>query len=145
MENEEVIESCGNIFEDLGYPNAEEALAKSKLAIEIFLIIKARKLTQKEAAEIMKTDQPHVSDILRGKLARFTIDRLLRFLLTLGKDIEIKIKKPKTEKHHPRIYVSDGERRAPLAAKSAAKCSTHSKQSRKKTHHKFSSIKKKRS
>ena len=77
MENEEVIESSENIFEDLGLPDAEEAQAKSKLAIEIFLIIKAKKLTQKEAAKMMKTSQSHVSDILRGKLSNFTIDRLL--------------------------------------------------------------------
>jgi predicted XRE-type DNA-binding protein len=117
MNDEEIIESSGNIFEDLGYPDAEEAQAKSKLAIEIFLIIKARKLTQKEAAKIMKTDQPHVSDILRGKLSHFTIDRLMRFLLALGRDVEIKIKKPKTKKRPPRIFVSDGIKKAPLAAK----------------------------
>lgn len=117
MENEEIVESSGNIFEDLGFPDAEEAQAKSKLAIEIFLIIKAKRLTQKEAAKIMKTSQSHVSDILRGKLSNFTIDRLLRCLLALGKDVEIKIKKPKTNKQPPRIYVSDGEKRTPLAAK----------------------------
>ncbi len=126
MENEEIIESSGNIFEDLGFPDAEEAHAKSKLAIEIFLTIKAKKLTQKEAAKIMKTDQPHVSDILRGKLSRFTIDRLLRCLLALGKDVEIKIKKPKTKKRPPRIYVSDGEKRAPLSAKSVSRRSSKS-------------------
>lgn len=121
MENEEIVESSGNIFEDLDFPNVEEAQAKSKLAIEIFLIIKAKKLTQKEAAKIMKTAQSHVSDILRGKLSHFTIDRLLHCLLALGKDVEIKIRKPKTKKQPPRIYVSDGERRAPLAAKSTSR------------------------
>lgn len=124
MEDEEVLESSGNIFEDLGFVDAEEARAKSMLAIEIFLIIKAKKLTQKQAAKIMRTDQPHVSDILRGKISRFTIDRLFRFLLALGKDVEIKIKKPKSKKQPPRIYVSDGARRTPLAAKSATKRSS---------------------
>lgn len=118
MKNEEIIESSGNIFEDLGFSDVEEAQAKSKLAIEIFLIIKAKKLTQKEAAKIMRTNQSHVSDILRGKLSHFTIDRLLRCLLALGKDVEIKITKPKTKRRPPRIYVSDGEKRAPLATKS---------------------------
>ena len=93
MEEEEIkiTKSSGNIFEDLNFPDAQEALAKSKLAITIYLIIKARELTQKEAADIMGTDQPHVSDIIRGKLSKFTIDRLLKFLLALGQDIEIKI------------------------------------------------------
>ncbi len=122
MENEEeIVESSGNIFEDLDFPDAEEAQVKSKLAIEIFLIIKAKKLTQKEAAKIMKTDQPHVSDILRGKLSKFTIDRLFRCLLALGKDVEIKIKNPKSKTESPRIYVRDGTKRAPIAVKGAAK------------------------
>lgn len=113
-----------SIFEDLGFPDAEEAQAKSRLAIEIFLIIKAKKLTQKEAAKIMKTSQSHVSDILRGKLSHFTIDRLLRCLLALGKDVEIKITKSK--KRSPRIYVSDGVKRLPLAAKSTSRSSSQS-------------------
>ena len=113
--------SSGNIFEDLGFSNPQEAEAKSKLAIEIFLIIKERGLTQEEAAKIMGTDQPHVSDIMRGKISRFTIDRLMKFLVALGKNVEIKIKPVSSKKRQPRIYVS-GERNkrpsAPMAAKS---------------------------
>lgn len=104
----EITESTGNIFEDLGFPDAQEALAKSKLAIAIYLIIKTRKLTQKQAADIMGTDQPHVSDIIRGKLSRFTIGRLLKFLLALGLDIEIKLKEHRTNQTPPRIYVIEG-------------------------------------
>jgi predicted XRE-type DNA-binding protein len=109
MEKEEIEikESSGNVFEDLGFPDAQEALAKSKLAIAIYLIIKARKLTQQQAAEIMGTDQPHVSDIIRGKLSGFTIDRLLKFLLALGRDIEITIKEHKAKKQPPSIYVME--------------------------------------
>ncbi len=70
MENEEIVEGFGNIFEDLGFPDAEEAQAKSKLAIEIFLIIKVKKLTQNEAAKIMKTSQPHVLGGVRGTAQR---------------------------------------------------------------------------
>lgn len=124
---EEVTESSGNIFDDLGFPDAEEANVKSMLAIKIFLIIKAKRLTQKEAAKIMKTDQPHVSDILRGKLSNFTIDRLLRCLLALGQDVEIKIKKQKTKKRPPRIYVSDGIKRAPIAATGVSRRSLKSR------------------
>ena len=127
MKNKEVIESSGNIFEDLGFPDAGEAQAKSRLAIEIFLIIKAKRLTQKEAAKIMGTNQSHVSDILRGKLSHFTIDRLLRCLLSLGNDVEIKIKKRRTtKKNPPRIYVSDGEKRARSAAKRGPRRSARS-------------------
>lgn len=126
MGKDEIIDSSGNIFEDLSFPNVEEAYAKSKLAIEIFLIIKAKKLTQKEAAKIMRTNQSHVSDILRGKLSHFTIDRLLRCLLALGKDVEIKIKKPSSKKRLPRIYVSDGQKLVPVATRRPSRRSARS-------------------
>ncbi len=128
MKNE-IIESSGNIFEDLGFPDAEEAQAKSKLALEIFLIIKRKKLTQKDAAKIMKTDQPHVSDILRGKLSKFTIDRLLRYLLHLGKDVAIKIQTRKSR--ISRIYVNDHRKRPPVAAKAVSKSSARTNRSKK--------------
>ncbi len=105
MEEEKITESSGNVFEDLGFPDAQEALVKSKLAVAIYLAIKAKGLTQEEAAKIMETDQPHVSDIIRGKLFGYTIDRLLRFLLALGQDIEIKIKKHKAKNQRPQISV----------------------------------------
>ena len=60
-----------NVFEDLGYPNPEEALAKADLAHQIYKIIKARKLTQAQAAEILGIDQPKISDIVRGRLSRY--------------------------------------------------------------------------
>lgn len=101
----EITRSSGNVFEDVGFPDAQEALAKSRLAIIIHLIIKAQNLTQEQAAIIMGTDQPHVSDVVRGKLSQFTIDRLLKFILALDRDIEITIKKHKASRKPPSIYV----------------------------------------
>jgi predicted XRE-type DNA-binding protein len=89
----------GNVFKDLGYPNPDEALAKADLARQIYKTIKEKKLTQAQAAKIMGIDQPKVSDIIRGKLSRYSIDRLMRFLKLLGKDIEIRIKNPKRNEH----------------------------------------------
>lgn len=89
IEEIEVVESSGNVYADLGFANAEEMMAKAKLAILISEIIKERKLTQKKAAAIMQIDQPKVSAILRGYLSGFTIDRLFRFLIALGMDITI--------------------------------------------------------
>lgn len=110
MEEEKIkiTRSSGNVFEDVGFPDAQEALAKSRLAIAIYLIIKARGLTQEAAAKIMETDQPHVSDIVRGKLSKFTIDRLFKFLLALGQDIEITVKEHRNSKQPPRIHVMEG-------------------------------------
>lgn len=101
----EVFVGSGNVFEDLGYPNPEEALAKAELARQIYKTIKARKLTQKQAAKILGIDQPKISDIIRGKLSRYSIDRLMRFLRILGKDIEIHIKDNKSRKANSLLSV----------------------------------------
>ena len=93
QEDIEVFVGSGNVFEDLGYPNPEEAQAKADLSRQIYQIIKNRKLTQKQAAKIMGIDQPKVSDIIHGKLSKYTLDRLIRFLRLLGRDIEIRVKR----------------------------------------------------
>ena len=82
----------GNVFADLGYPRPEEALAKAKLAHKITRIIERRGLTQAEAAEILDVDQPKVSALRRGKLSGFSLDRLVRFLVLLGSDVQIVVK-----------------------------------------------------
>lgn len=86
----------GNVFADLGLPDADELKAKSELVIEIIQIIEERGLKQAEAAEIMGIDQPKVSALVRGKLGGFSMERLYRFLNALGRDVEIIVKpKPK--------------------------------------------------
>ena len=85
----EVYQSSDNIFSDLGRPDAEEAFARIKLAKQIAEIVMKRNLTQSEAAEIMHLDQPKVSALMRGRLAGFSLDRLLRCLTLLGQEVEI--------------------------------------------------------
>jgi predicted XRE-type DNA-binding protein len=87
-----VEESSGNVFADLGIPNADVALAKAELAQHIRDIISGRKLTQAQAAELLGLDQPKVSALVRGRVAGFSIDRLLRFLNALGQQVEINIR-----------------------------------------------------
>ena len=89
-----VTESCGNVYADLGLKNADTLLAKSVLAIHIRRAIKARRLTQEQAAEILNLDQPKVSAITSGRLGGFSTDRLLRFLYALGCDVKISISRP---------------------------------------------------
>lgn len=89
----------GNVFADLGLPDAEELKAKALLVIEIVQIVEARGLKQAEAAEIMGIDQPKVSQLMRGKLDGFSMERLYRFLNALGRDVEIVVRpKPKSRK-----------------------------------------------
>ena len=90
-ENIEVHSSCGNVFADLNLPNADELLIKAKLADQISDIISQRQLTQVEAADLLGVDQPKVSALVRGRLSGFSIERLFRFLNTLGSSIEIRI------------------------------------------------------
>ena len=87
----------GNIFETLGFPDAEELKAKAELVIQIIQVMEERGLKQVEAAEIMGIDQPKVSQLVRGKLDGFSMERLYRFLNALGRDVEIVVKpKPKS-------------------------------------------------
>jgi predicted XRE-type DNA-binding protein len=72
-----------------------EALAKAELARKIGTLITKRGLTQAAAAELLKVDQPKVSALVRGRLAGFSLDRLVRFLVLLGSDVEIVVK-PRT-------------------------------------------------
>ena len=83
--------SSGNIFADLGFPDAEERMAKVNLALQINTLIKRKKLTQKQAAELLDIDQPKISALSTGKLAGFSLERLFRFLTILGQDIIINI------------------------------------------------------
>jgi predicted XRE-type DNA-binding protein len=88
----EVEPSSGNVFADLGFPNAEEELAKADLVIHISHLIAARKLTQQQAATLLGIDQPKVSALLRGKVEGFSTERLLRFINALGQDVAIVIR-----------------------------------------------------
>ena len=93
--NEPVVTyGSGNVFADLGFENAEEMLAKAKLAIAIKDVIKQRKLTQTMAAELMGIDQPRVSKLIHGRLGEFSTDTLMHYLLRLGSDVEIVVYKP---------------------------------------------------
>jgi predicted XRE-type DNA-binding protein len=89
-----VTESSGNVFADLGMKDADTLMAKSVLAIHIKRAIKARRLTQAQAAEILGLDQPKVSAITSGRLEGFSTDRLMRFLNELGCDVKISVSRP---------------------------------------------------
>jgi predicted XRE-type DNA-binding protein len=79
-----VYAGSGNVFADLGLPDAEEALAKARLAQAIAGAIERKGLSQGEAAGIMGLDQPKVSALVRGRLSGFSTDRLFRCLTLLG-------------------------------------------------------------
>ncbi len=85
-------ETSGNVFADLGVKEPDQALAKAELARQISAVIMDRHLTQARAASLLGIDQPKVSALMRGRLTGFSIDRLLRFLVTLDRDVEIVVR-----------------------------------------------------
>ena len=95
----------GNVFEDLGLPDAAALLAKSELVSRICEIIVKRGLTQAQAARILGVSQPKVSALMRGNLDGFSSDRLFRFLNALGSDIEITVKPRARSSRRPSIRV----------------------------------------
>ena len=82
----------GNVFKDIGVPNAEEHLIKAQLVFKIDTILKKRGLKQVEAADLFGVRQPDVSKMLRGDFRQFSVERLLRFLVALDQDVEIVVK-----------------------------------------------------
>ena len=87
----EVHAGSGSVFVDLGYLDAKERRLKVELAIEVNRILDQRSLAQARAAKLLGIRQPHVSDLVRYRLNRFSAERLLEFLTRLGRDVEIRI------------------------------------------------------
>lgn len=101
-----------NVFADTGVPNPEEALARARLMSRVIGIIRERRLTQKRAAEILGTNQPTVSDLMRGKMSKFSLERLIAFLTALDQDVEITVRQRPAAASRP-ARVSVGEEREP--------------------------------
>jgi len=85
----------GNIFADLGLPDADAHLVKAELVSRMDAIIRHRGITQSEAARLLGLSQPDVSRLLRGHFREFSVERLLRLLMALGRDVEIVIRAPR--------------------------------------------------
>jgi len=88
---EVIVEGSGNIFADLGLPHGEEDILKVHIALAITNTLRKRGLTQAQAARIVGTDQAKISAILRGRVKGLSADRLIRYLLCLGRDVEVHI------------------------------------------------------
>jgi len=84
-------ESCGDIFQDIGFsPGESEKLnIKSRLMSDIESYIKDNGLTQEQAAKIMGVGRPRISDVVRGKIDKFTIDALIDMLTRAGHHVNI--------------------------------------------------------
>ncbi len=91
----EIERSSGNVFTDLGLPDAVELDTKMRLAVAINRLLTAKHLTQADAAARLSINQPKISALKNYKLEGFSVERLMGFLTALGSDIEIRIGPPK--------------------------------------------------
>jgi predicted XRE-type DNA-binding protein len=78
--------SSRNVFRDLGFPPAEAANLQTRadLMLQLTRILEARRLTQAAAAMLLGVTQPRVSDLMRGRIDRFSLDNLVALLHRAG-------------------------------------------------------------
>ncbi|HZF13343.1 MAG TPA: helix-turn-helix transcriptional regulator [Thermoanaerobaculia bacterium] len=83
--------SSGNVFRDLGFSEdeAENLKVRADLMIELTRLIEAQGLTQAAAAELLGVTQPRISDLMRGKIDRFSVDGLIEMLGHAGARVSI--------------------------------------------------------
>ena len=104
--NEEQIpvhDGSGNVFADLGLPDADELLVKAAVVSRLVELIADLGITQAQAATLLGIDQPKVSALLAGRLRGFSLEQLLNFLTALDQDVDIVVR-PKAN-HHAHLKV----------------------------------------
>jgi predicted XRE-type DNA-binding protein len=105
MPKQQVTPSTGNVFADLKLPDAEELQTKARLGATICRIVEQKRMTQAEIAATLGITQPKVSALLHYKLEGYSVERLMRFLVALGHDVEI-IVRAKPRSRSARIAVN---------------------------------------
>jgi len=90
---EEIFDSSGNLFTDLGFSPDEAAILQMRadLMSDLRKFIKAKKLTQTKAAEILGVSQSRVSDLTKGKWDRFSLEMLITLATRTGMRVSLKI------------------------------------------------------
>jgi len=106
---EPVTRGTGNVFADLGFPDAAERQAKLRLAYALNQVLEARKLSQADAAKVLGVTQPKVSALRNYKLAGFSVERLMTLLTVVDQDVEIVIRRKPRSRKAGRISVVAAE------------------------------------
>jgi predicted XRE-type DNA-binding protein len=104
-DEDKIFQGSGNVFADLGLRGSDELLAKASLVHQITSIARHRHLTQKETAKILGTTQPKVSELFAGKIAGFSMERLIRFLIALDRDVTLVVAPKHRSKEHAAFCV----------------------------------------
>lgn len=87
----ELIRGSGNVFEDLGFPDAQTRQLRAQLAAEIIGVLRRRDLSQRQAAKLTGLAQADISKIQNAKLRGFTLDRKVTVLARLGRRVDVKV------------------------------------------------------
>jgi predicted XRE-type DNA-binding protein len=95
----------GNVYADLAFPDSEDMLVKAQLVTKVAEIIRQRRLTQKQAAKLLRLTQPKISRLLRGQFRGISERRLLRCLTQLGRDVQIVVKPTPQQRAQGRLTV----------------------------------------
>ncbi|MFZ4438361.1 MAG: helix-turn-helix domain-containing protein [Syntrophales bacterium] len=87
-----ILKSSGNVFIDLGYSPEEAAILQmcADLMAKLRKFIDARKLTQANAAKILCVSQSRISDLIRGKWERFSLEMLVTLATRAGMHVRLK-------------------------------------------------------
>jgi predicted XRE-type DNA-binding protein len=101
----EVMEGSGNVFEDLGFEDADELQAKAELTRQLHNILKRQKLSQRAAARLLGIAQPDVSALLNGRHTGFSLTRLMTLLNRLDRDVEIVVRRRPRSRARSRLIV----------------------------------------
>jgi predicted XRE-type DNA-binding protein len=101
--DERFVASSGDVYEDLGIKLTKEERLKLDVALTIAKAVQRFGYTQAEAAKVVGLDQPKVSKILRGRLDEFSLLRLMECLVSLGYDVEVKLKKTRRKRGEIKI------------------------------------------
>src|SRR5262249_30197325 len=102
---ERVTRGTGNVFADLGFPDAVERQAKLRLAYALNQVLDGRELSQVDAAKVLGVTQPKVSALRHYKLAGYSVERLMNLLTALEQDVEIVIRRKPRSRKSARISV----------------------------------------
>ena len=88
-----ITKSSGNVFIDLGFPPEEAAILamRSELMCSLESLIRDKQWTQAEAAQVLGISQSRVSDLIRGKFEKFSLDMLITLATRAGKKVELKM------------------------------------------------------
>ncbi len=101
-----VTQSSGNLLRDLGLPNPEQEMMKTRLTLRIYRITREHGLTQAQAAEVFGVKQPHVSLLIRTRSGSFSAGRLMEFITALGQDVQITVQPARKEHGVMSVMVS---------------------------------------